>query len=327
VEPILPELLRGIRRIAYDPRLAPDDALRRIRDLISEHDQSEGGTSMTSDQTPPAGWYPDQSVDAPAGRQRYWDGSAWTEHTAAPTTAPPVAASTVPTGADYQPPPADQAAVQQAPRNGLGIAALILGIIGGISIITPLSILLPGTLGVIGVILGFLGRRRAMRGEATNKWIAERGIMASLFCVFFAVFGAVRLFADTSEDASVETGNTSLLADLEVGDCLADQYEGEEEIFTVQTVPCSEPHGAEIYAAVTLPEGDFPGDEALSAQAVDACVAEFEDFVGLSYAESVLEFSYLYPSEKSWNAGDRVVTCSVVDLAGDTTGTLADANR
>jgi hypothetical protein len=42
VEPILPELLREIRRIAYDPSLAPDDALRRIRDLLREHDQSEG---------------------------------------------------------------------------------------------------------------------------------------------------------------------------------------------------------------------------------------------------------------------------------------------
>lgn len=31
-------------------------------------------------ETPPAGWYPDPSDDS---RQRYWDGSAWTEHTAA----------------------------------------------------------------------------------------------------------------------------------------------------------------------------------------------------------------------------------------------------
>jgi hypothetical protein len=63
------ELLRNISQIAYDPSLASDDALRRIRDLLSELDQSEG-TSMTSDQTPPAGWYPDKSANAPAGQQR-----------------------------------------------------------------------------------------------------------------------------------------------------------------------------------------------------------------------------------------------------------------
>ena len=43
---------------------------------------------MTSDLTPPAGWYPDKRLDAPAGQQRYWDGLNWTEHTTA--TAPTV---------------------------------------------------------------------------------------------------------------------------------------------------------------------------------------------------------------------------------------------
>jgi hypothetical protein len=46
VRAILPEsgeLLREVSRIAFDPSLAPDDALRRIRDLLREHDQSEGG--------------------------------------------------------------------------------------------------------------------------------------------------------------------------------------------------------------------------------------------------------------------------------------------
>jgi hypothetical protein len=35
----------------------------------------------------PSGWYPDKSVGAPAGQQRYWNGSAWTQHTTAPTVA------------------------------------------------------------------------------------------------------------------------------------------------------------------------------------------------------------------------------------------------
>ena len=28
---------------------------------------------MTSDQTPPAGWYPDKTANVPAGQQRYWN--------------------------------------------------------------------------------------------------------------------------------------------------------------------------------------------------------------------------------------------------------------
>ncbi len=36
--------------------------------------------------TPPAGWYPDPSVP---GMQRYWDGGAWTDHTAPSATPAP----------------------------------------------------------------------------------------------------------------------------------------------------------------------------------------------------------------------------------------------
>ena len=48
-----------------------------------------------SDQIPsgqiPSGWYQDPDPGAPAGQQRYWDGSAWTQRTTGPTTAPTVA--------------------------------------------------------------------------------------------------------------------------------------------------------------------------------------------------------------------------------------------
>jgi uncharacterized RDD family membrane protein YckC len=82
------------------------------------------------------------------------------------------------------------------------------------------------------------------------------------------------------ETASPGAGEVDVF-DLKVGDCLADSPTGGEEvIFTVETVPCSEPHSEEIYAVVTLPEGDYPGDEAMDAQADELCTAEFESFVG-----------------------------------------------
>jgi hypothetical protein len=89
---------------------------------------------MTGDQTPPAGWYPDPNpgADAPAGQQRYWDGSAWTDQT-----------TTAPTG------PADPAAVQQAPRDGLGLAAFVLGVIGLILVFfIPVGILVTSLVAV-----------------------------------------------------------------------------------------------------------------------------------------------------------------------------------
>ena len=271
-------------------------------------------TSMTGDQTAPAGWYPDPNpgAEAPVGQQRYWDGSAWTDHT-----------TTAPTG------PADQAAVPKAPRDGLGLAAFVLGVFGLILGFIPLGFLGAGLLGIIGLILGFVGRGRAKRGEATNGRTALWGIILSALAMVLSVVEAGLFANQLSEDASQTAPPGAEVVnpfDLEVGDCITEVQAG-EEFSRVQTVPCSEPHSEEIYAVVTLPEGDFPGDEAIDAQTKDVCVAEFEGFVGLSYAESVLVFNYSWPLKETWDAGERGVVCSVSDPDGDTTGTLADANR
>jgi hypothetical protein len=236
---------------------------------------------------------------------------------------------------------------------------LILGIIGVVIGIIPFFFWLAGILGVVGLILGFVGRGRAKRGEATNGTMALWGIITSAVAVVVSIAILIawedlrvefRVSPEnTASPAAENTGSPAVetpappqaqetaapgagavnIGDLKVGDCIADSPTGGEEvIFTVETVPCSEPHSGEIYAVVTLPEGDFPGDEAVVAQAEESCTAEFESFVGLPYEESVLYFTYLHPSdEQSWNAGNHLVTCSVFDPAGDTTGTLADANR
>ena len=219
-----------------------------------------------------------------------------------------------------------------------------------------------GILGIIGLILGFIGRGRVKRGEATNGKVALWGIITSAVVVVLLIGDLVILITDWSAELTVGpvvlgAGNPAAentvspavetsapgqaeetpppgagevaFFDLEVGDCLADLMATHGEgFFSVETVPCSEPHSEEIYAAVTLPEGDFPGDEAVAAQADKACNAEFESFVGLPYEESVLYYNYLYPNdEETWNGVFREVVCSVYDPAGDTTGTLADANR
>ena len=95
--------------------------------------------------------------------------------------------------ADYQPPPAYQAAVQQAPRNGLGTAALILGIIGAVSGVIPFMFWLAGTLGLIGLILGLIARGRVKRGEATNGTAALWGIITSAVALVLSVVGLVLL--------------------------------------------------------------------------------------------------------------------------------------
>jgi RDD family/Septum formation len=141
--------------------------------------------------------------------------------------------------------------------------------------------------------------------------------------------------AETSAPAQAEeTGPTGTedvdIADLEVGDCLAESLPGEgEEISSIHTLPCSASHSEEIFAAMTRPEGqgDFPGMEAITAQAEGFCVAEFEDFVGLSYAKSALYLGLVTPSEESWSQGDRSILCTIYDPAGQVSGSLRNVER
>ena len=74
----------------------------------------------------------------------------------------------------YAPPPS-------APQNGLGIASLVTAIIALLSIVGGV------VLGVVAVILGFMGRSKAKRGEATNGGVAVAGIVLGFLSIVEAI--------------------------------------------------------------------------------------------------------------------------------------------
>ncbi|MFE3070803.1 DUF4190 domain-containing protein [Streptomyces sp. NPDC059247] len=89
---------------------------------------------------------------------------------------------------DTQVPPA---APHAAMRNGLGTAALILGIIGTLAGLIPLLFWLAGILGVIALILGLVGKGRVKRGEANNKGVTLTGAVLGLAALVLSVVGLV----------------------------------------------------------------------------------------------------------------------------------------
>jgi hypothetical protein len=114
---------------------------------------------------------------------------------------------------------------------------------------------------------------------------------------------------------------------LKVGDCLNHTgTEETEEVSSVPTVPCDQPHESEAYAATDMPDGDYPGDQAVTDAADTFCYDEFATFVGMSYDESVLNLSSFFPTPESWEQGDRELMCFISDEA-PVTGTLAGAAR
>ncbi|GJF14186.1 hypothetical protein NGTWS0302_06090 [Mycolicibacterium cyprinidarum] len=74
------------------------------------------------------------------------------------------------------PPPA-----ATAPKNGLGVASLVVAIIALFSVVGGI------VLGIVAIILGFLGRGRAKRGEANNGGIAIAGIVLGALSIIVSI--------------------------------------------------------------------------------------------------------------------------------------------
>lgn len=101
-----------------------------------------------------------------------------------------------------------------------------------------------------------------------------------------------------------ETSVTNIVA----GDCFDDPPDF--IVSSLELISCSEPHDNEVFANLVISQAVFPGDEVIRDFAFEACLEPFEDYVGESYQTSPLDYSYLGPTEESWNTqDDRTVTC------------------
>ena len=103
--------------------------------------------------------------------------------------------------------------------------------------------------------------------------------------------------------------------DLQVGDCFTDDAAApmtpDETIAvkSVEAIPCDDEHGAEVFANVDLPDGEFPGDVQMSDRATTLCFDEFEPYVGAPYESSEYDYGWFAPTEEPWSRGDGTFNC------------------
>jgi hypothetical protein len=96
--------------------------------------------------------------------------------------------------------------------------------------------------------------------------------------------------------------------DVVVGDCFDDS--AGTVVDSLELINCDQPHDNEVYANLAIEQSIFPGNDVLAAFAADACLPAFEANVGMSYAESDLDYTFLVPTADTWNTSpDRIVTC------------------
>lgn len=139
------------------------------------------------------------------------------------------------------------------------------------------------------------------------------------------LLGGDQVARDADTQQVTEAGSADVF-NLHIGDCFDD--ESGSEITDVPAVPCADAHDNEVYYLFDLPDGEYPGDEAVSTGADDGCAAQFESFAGIAYDSSTLDWFTITPTEETWNnVSDREVICSIYDPAGKTSGSLAGSAR
>jgi hypothetical protein len=106
------------------------------------------------------------------------------------------------------------------------------------------------------------------------------------------------------------------------GECVVPPKDPVAELSSVSVVPCTSRHTQEAYADVRFPgakDVGYPGGDVLKKFADGACAGQYDDYVGVAYADSSLFFTYLLPSARGWQGGDRSVVCFVTTTGASMT--------
>lgn len=225
-----------------------------------------------------------------------------------PTQPPPVGPAYP---APLMPPPA-----RTPGTNRLAIWALVTGILG---VVPPL--------GIVAIVLGARALNQVMERNQAGRRLAITGIV--LGCVAVVVWlGVAALSVMNTEAPRDAAGNVTqrssmFVSDLAAGDCFDSGTA--EEVDWVTVLPCAQPHDSQVIAVFELPEGPYPGVDALAEDAEAGCQQRGASVVSEDRMEEI-DPSFIYPAdEDTWNT-DRHIQCTVGSLdGGQLTGSVLAA--
>lgn len=172
-------------------------------------------------------------------------------------------------------------------------------------------------------------RARHLDEEKAKPRVAPRLVIRAVIYTFLliAVGVAVVTLRGRAEEG-VDVPVFDALGTADVGSCIDLDESGAGP--QVAVVDCADPHDAELFAVVELPDDEtspHPGAEQLSAIGDERCEAAFEPYVGAPHESSSLEVLYLAPTPATWSLGDRTILCLIEDRTAPLVGSVAGTGR
>lgn len=173
---------------------------------------TEPPESSSKPESPGSGGYPPPAQPYPA---QPYPPSSYPPPSYPPPSSYPQQYPTGPYPGGYPPPPQQPYAAYTppptGPKNGIGIAALVVALL---SLPAVLTVFGGFVLGLVAIVLGFLGYRRVKKGEANNGGIAIAGIVLGLVgialnaaLIAFGVWGFMKVGGGDYFDCMTSAGD------------------------------------------------------------------------------------------------------------------------
>ncbi len=205
------------------------------------------------------------------------------------------------------------ATVARPPVDGLAITALITGAIG--------AFIFTGIFGVVAL-------KRIRRGERRGKGLVFTGwALCAVWIIGGISLGLMQIGLQPQRTPSGTITASGKVAPMNLrdGDCVRLPSNGAAGtvILSLDVVPCDRPHNAQVYATITLSGDAYPGEEATTDLALNACEPKAYDYLGDNEVKDLRLLTFV-PPEAEWKGGERRAHCLLFDETGDFTGEARD---
>jgi Domain of unknown function (DUF4190)/Septum formation len=186
---------------------------------------------------------------------------------------------------------------------------------------------------VVGIPSGLRALTRIRKTGQRGKRLAIAGLSLSGFwLVMLAVVVGIGATVGTSSPGSSGSSRSPAATGvrrvgvfaLATGDCF-DNPAGTRSVTSVQVVPCTVAHNAQVYAKFNLPRGSrfsYPGLTKVGRLAATGCNARIGASLDRLKLPKGTSIRLLYPLPGSWLLGRRTVSCVVVSPAPDLTSSV-----
>jgi len=157
---------------------------------------------------------------------------------------------------------------------------------------------------------------RAGRGRGVS-WLVTVGVVI-LILALAAAAGALYVTTHGFRSKTVLTYRPAAVFGLRAGDCINSSQNG----LSVTVLSCATPHEAEVFATFSLTGSAWPGSAAVQQQASAGCADRIAGYLNPQLLNAGLAEQYVFPDQKAWQAGVRMVVCEVSSSTGPLTGSV-----